>query len=391
MVIGISSPITIGEFLPYLDEESRNRATTVSGLFAPAVDALIHQFLHMGHSVVVFTLDKAVSRPLVLTGLRLKIYVGRYRPRARWRALTFFHAEVKTLKSFIRMEEARLEVLHAHWSYEFALATRGVRCPVFCTVRDVAEEIYRFKHDAYRLVRLLMNAVVLRQKQMRFIANSPYTERQLLEYHPTMKFMAMIPNPIGLPIPGGLDCVKHDSNSTIIVSVSNSIVSYKNLFKLLEAFAIVRQEMPCAELHLIGGCFVPNANLPQGFFADGIVLCGAIRHADLPKKFMTATLMVHPSLEESFGNVLLEAMACGVPVIGGEQSGAVPYVLDEGRAGVLCDVTDARALADAMLSLLRDSSRRSTLAQAGFERVRTDFLAESVAARTLQVYHEALS
>lgn len=391
MVIGISSPITVGEFLPYLDEESRNRAVTVSGLLAPSVDALIHQFLRMGHSVVVFTLDKTVSRPLVLTGSRLKIYVGRYRPRARWRALTFFHAEVKTLKSFIRMEETRLDVLHAHWSYEFALATRGVRCPVFCTVRDVAEEIYRFMHDAYRLIRLLMNAVVLRQKQIRFIANSPYTECQLLKYHPDMKCIATIPNPCGLSLSKALKSEESDCKKPVIVSISKGIVPRKNIFKLLEAFAFVRQEMPSAELHLIGGCFAPNANLPQVFFTDGIVLCGAIRHADLPKKLTIATLMVHPSLEETFGNVLLEAMACGIPVIGGERSGAVPYVLDNGRAGMLCDVTDARALADAILTLLKDSSRRSILTQAGVERVRTVFSVEAVVTRTLQVYHEALS
>lgn len=390
MVIGICSPVTISEFLPYLDEKSQKTGSHVAGLLAPSVDAIIHQFLGMGHEVVIFTLDSTVSGSLVLEGQKIKIYVGRYRPRARWRALTFFHAEVKALRSFIRIEEKRLDVLHAHWSYEFALATRMAKCPVFCTLRDVAEEIYRLTPTAYRFVRLLMNAFVLRQKQINFIANSSYTKRLLLRCRPKLKIVAVVPNPCGLPLIDISKCIAADSDTPIIVSISNGIVPRKNIFKMLEAFSIVRRVVRGAELHLVGGCFTNDASLPWEFRADGVVLCGAIRHVDLPLKFSTATLVVHPSLEESFGNVLIEAMACGVPVIGGKNSGAVPYVLDGGRAGVLCDVTDARVLADAMLALLRDPKKRLELARAGHERVRTFFSAESVAVQTLQVYREAL-
>jgi glycosyltransferase involved in cell wall biosynthesis len=48
--------------------------------------------------------------------------------------------------------------------------------------------------------------------------------------------------------------------------------------------------------------------------------------------------------------VLMEAMACGVPVIAGRDSGGVAWTLDEGRCGFLCDIRDERALAETMLN-----------------------------------------
>lgn len=386
MVIGISSPITIGEFLPYLDAASQKKAALVSGLLAPAVDALIHQFLRMGHQVVVFTLDKGLENDLILSGENLKIYVGKYRSRARWRGLTFFHAEIHSLKSFIRKENGRLDVLHAHWSYEFAIAALAAKCPVFCTFRDIAEKIYRLTPNAYRFIRLLMNRYVVSRRRINFIANSPYTRRLLVKCHPTLRIVATIPNPCGLSHLDTLTRHRQEAGNPIIVSISNGLAPWKNIHRLLESFKLVRQEEPDAELHLIGGCFEPS-KCGAEFKADGVVLCGAIAHPDLPEKFATATLMVHPSLEESFGNTLIEAMACGLPVIGGDKSGAVPYVLDEGKAGVLCDVMDVHAIAASILGLLKDKRRRDLLREAGFARVKSVFSAEAIAKETLTIYN----
>ena len=61
-----------------------------------------------------------------------------------------------------------------------------------------------------------------------------------------------------------------------------------------------------------------------------------------------STCLVHPALEETFGNILLEGMARRVVVIGGEHSGAVPFVLQNGKCGILCDVTSVESIVNAM-------------------------------------------
>ncbi|MGE5073306.1 MAG: glycosyltransferase, partial [Anaerolineae bacterium] len=78
-----------------------------------------------------------------------------------------------------------------------------------------------------------------------------------------------------------------------------------------------------------------------------------------------ATLFIMPSLFEGFGLSILEAMACGAPVIT-SAAGALPEVA--GDAAVLVDPTSAEGMAEAMRNLLMDDTKRFALQQKGLER-----------------------
>jgi D-inositol-3-phosphate glycosyltransferase len=80
----------------------------------------------------------------------------------------------------------------------------------------------------------------------------------------------------------------------------------------------------------------------------------------LPDYYAAADLCLMPSLYESFGMVALEAMACGVPVIG-SRVGGLAVTIRDGATGVLVPEGDAGALARSMTSLLRDELRRAQL------------------------------
>ena len=114
---------------------------------------------------------------------------------------------------------------------------------------------------------------------------------------------------------------------------------------------------------------------------DGVHLHGWLDREDLKRLLDRASVMVLPSLEETFGNVLLEGMARRVEVVGGRESGAVPAVLGQGKYGVLCDVTDPADLCRA----LTEAEKREHVAAA------TDYLAEAfasdrIAARQIDIY-----
>ncbi|MBC7224730.1 MAG: glycosyltransferase family 4 protein [Anaerolineae bacterium] len=94
-----------------------------------------------------------------------------------------------------------------------------------------------------------------------------------------------------------------------------------------------------------------------------------------------------PNWKEQFGRVLVEAMACGVPVVGAE-SGEIPHVI--GEAGLTFPEGDADALRERLARLQRDPSLRRHLAQAGRERVLAHFTQARIAARTWEVYREVL-
>jgi glycosyltransferase involved in cell wall biosynthesis len=100
-------------------------------------------------------------------------------------------------------------------------------------------------------------------------------------------------------------------------------------------------------------------------------------------------LLLHPSLEESFGMVAAEALAAGIPVVGGQRSGALPWVV--GQAGRLVDVTDPQALAAAMLELLGDPALAARLGQEGRRGVLGRFGAQAVAAAYEDLYRQVLA
>lgn len=95
-----------------------------------------------------------------------------------------------------------------------------------------------------------------------------------------------------------------------------------------------------------------------------------------------------PNWKEQFGRVLIEAMACGVPVIGA-RSGEIPNVI--GEAGLLFPEGAAGALRARLAELLSSERRRAELAARGRVRVLQHFTHEKIAAATCQVYHQMLA
>jgi len=97
--------------------------------------------------------------------------------------------------------------------------------------------------------------------------------------------------------------------------------------------------------------------------------------------------LTRPNWKEQFGRVLIEAMACGVPVVGSD-SGEIPNVI--GDAGLVFPEGDVQALQDKLSQLMADPALRDELAQRGRERVLAHYTQAQVAAKTYQVYCELL-
>ena len=101
--------------------------------------------------------------------------------------------------------------------------------------------------------------------------------------------------------------------------------------------------------------------------------------------FQACDILVLPSVGEAFGNVLAEAMACGVPVIG-SRSGGIKEVIEDGKTGLLARPLDSTALADCIQKLAKDPTLRREMSMRGIERVRRNFTVNIAVEKTLQVY-----
>ena len=117
-----------------------------------------------------------------------------------------------------------------------------------------------------------------------------------------------------------------------------------------------------------------------------------VASGEMPQFYNSLDLLVVPSLtqpnwKEQFGRVIMEAMACGVPVIGSD-SGEIPHVL--GDAGVIVPEGDIPALARALDALIQDSQRRRELAALGRARALTTFSQQRVVDDTYALYAQLM-
>jgi glycosyltransferase involved in cell wall biosynthesis len=113
----------------------------------------------------------------------------------------------------------------------------------------------------------------------------------------------------------------------------------------------------------------------------------------VPDRLRTFSVLVQPSLtrahwKEQFGRAMMEAMACGVAVVG-SASAEIPNVL--GDAGLLVPEGDATALRDAIARVLGDRELRAELGRRGRQRVLGCYTNQRIAEQTVDAYGQALS
>jgi len=126
---------------------------------------------------------------------------------------------------------------------------------------------------------------------------------------------------------------------------------------------------------------------------DRVIFELPIPSAQMPAFYNQLDILVLPSLtrphwKEQFGRVLIEAMACGVPVVG-SRSGEIPHVI--GQAGLTFTEGDARELGARLSQLMGDPALCANLARQGRERVLAHYTQAKIAAETREVYRRLLN
>lgn len=320
------------------------------------------------------TLDPEIDSPIDLAAPGIRLAVGPFRPRARVRSKDLFAVE----RSFVaeRLGAWAPDVVSAHWTYEYALGALETDRPTLITVHDWAPTILWHARDAYRAVRLIMQLIVFARGR-HFATVSPYMARRIERF--TRRPVSVLPNAVG---PMWLDIDELRSIGSRVIAVNDGFGRRKNVEKLLTAWPSVRRRHADAELLLVGQGYGVSGAAWQWAEArglgEGIKFVGPVDRSELPRLLASARLLAHPSLEESFGMVILEAMAVGLPVLGGRSSGAVPWLL-EGGAGILVDVRNEDAIADGIVRLLTDRSLAARTGARGRQRAREQFAVEAVA------------
>lgn len=165
----------------------------------------------------------------------------------------------------------------------------------------------------------------------------------------------------------------------------------KNLTTLLQAYHALRAQRSDVGLALVGRrgwLSEPFFRALRGLGLEGEVrLLGAVPDADLIALYSAAEVFVFPSLYEGFGLPVLEAMACGTPVVCADNS-SLPEVA--GDAALLVPATDVARLTAAIRRVLDDAALRRELRAKGLRRA-AGFTWEHAAHETLCLYHHLLA
>ena len=167
----------------------------------------------------------------------------------------------------------------------------------------------------------------------------------------------------------------------------------KNLLTLVRAFEEVLREMGTRppQLVIVGKVGWQSDDLysyvEKSGMSERVRFTGYVSEEDLCALYSSCRACVYPSLYEGFGLPPLEAMACGAPVVTSRIASIEETV---GRAARLVDPTDVRALAQAIIELLKSEAQRQHFSVAGVERA-AQFTWEKTAQTTLEVYDLALS
>ncbi len=285
-----------------------------------------------------------------------------------------------------------LDALHISYNAPLYLPRR---CALVVTVHDISFE----RHPEWFPTRLrwFLKASVRRSARaaQQTIAVSEWCRKDLIETYrlPPERVWVTHEAAGGAFRPNieraALDAIraKYDTGERFILAVGN-VQPRKNLARLLEAFAQARAAgLHAYKLALVGQPQWQADAVHQAARAlgDAAVMTGYVPDADLPLLYNAADVFCYPSLYEGFGLPVLEAMACGAPVITSNVT-ALPEVA--GDAAYLVDPRDVRALAEALVKVATDENLRREYRARGLARAK-QFAWARLADQTIAAYERA--
>lgn len=318
--------------------------------------AMANYWAEKGKEVTILSFDKTEARVFYTLSSNIKLvsldmlgnsktHVGRLNDNIR-RFVTLRKAIQSTRPDIIISFLIRTNV-------RVLFASLGLQLPII-----ISERSDPFLAQPGRLWQMLAKIIYPRAAGI-----TVFTAHAANYFSPSLrKKLRVIPNPVA---PANYKAVPQDGLHRLVAVGRLEYV--KGFDLLLKAFALVRQQLPSARLTIWGE---GSKRLELESLCEALGLVGYVQFPgitkDIAKVLAEADLFVQSSRWEGFGNALCEAMAVGLPVISTNCSGP-KEIIRNGIDGQLVPVENIDALANAILALLHDFSRRQTLAKNALE------------------------
>ena len=306
--------------------------------------------------------------------------------------------EIEKLLDFLK-EEPRPDIVNIPYTLLIGLAApmrRVLNCPIVMTLQgedlflDAMTEPYRA--EALELVRNQVRHVDL------FIAVSEYYARFMRDYLHIPESKMRV-GTLGVNT-RDLSVTTRQRRDPFTIGYFARVAPEKGLHNLADAYRILRRDKGLPPSRLLAAGYLPPEHQPyldrirEGLraagLADEFVYRGTVERSQKVQFFHDIDVLSVPSpYHEPKGLYLLEAMACGVPVVQ-PNHGAFPEMIERTGGGVLARTEAGSDIADALYDLWKNPVRAAELGRSGAERVRLHYTVTHMAERVLQVYKEAI-
>ncbi len=350
------------------------------------ISYLATQFAQLGHytRILVPSSDKQVADERVINASSSIIPIPFAGSIARISLSPRIYRRTKRI-----LQEGNYDVLHLHEPLTPTLPLAVLRhrdlvphaicVGTFHAYREVSRAYYYGKPIFRRFFKRLDGQIVVSQPARQ------YHER----YFPAS--YTVIPNGVDTELFGRADLhpIPEFMDGRPNILFVGRLERRKGLWHLIDAFAQVQRWMPSARLIVVGAYEelekTPFLLQMRHLGLSEVHFVGRVTDEELARYYRTADLFCAPSTGmESFGMVLLEAMASGAPIVASDIEG-YREVMDEGVQGVFVQPERPDELALALVSLLRDPARRQQMGANGREKAQR-FSWPMVAARVLEYY-----
>jgi glycosyltransferase involved in cell wall biosynthesis len=363
-----------------------------------AVHGLCRALAARGHEVEVYTTsidgptDTAVpyDRPVILDGVKVRYFASR-----RLRRLSYAPSLMQSLHG----EIAGADVVHLHsaflWpTWRAARLSHQCRIPYIISPRGMLVKTLIASRN--RLIKSAWIALIERsnlEQASAIHATSAIEAEEIRKFGWRLPSIAVVPN--------GVDAIeaeaRRDAPAADIAALAGQqplvlffgrLAQVKGLDRLLRAFALTRRGTLAVVGNDYEGLATGLSEMARQLKIDDRVriVPRTITDADKECMFAAARVFVLPSYSESFGNVVLEAMQRGLPVIVTPEVGAAEAVRES--SGGLIAGGDAQSLSAAIDRLTEDAVKASAMGEAGRRHVSECYGWPSVAARMEALYDE---
>jgi glycosyltransferase involved in cell wall biosynthesis len=182
-------------------------------------------------------------------------------------------------------------------------------------------------------------------------------------------------------------------NAKRIVLFAGTLCERKGDDRLAKAANLFLDEFPNAILRYVGkhtderASFIRSLVNPE--FRERVEIRGNVSQNELASEMRAATLFAMPSRGETFGTVYAEAMACGLPIVGGNTTG-IPEVVPHERAGLLVDADSIDQIAQSVIQLLTAEEKASAFGKFGRELALKEYSIDACVQKSLAFYETCL-